>query len=170
MQIAGTSDEMAGGSDTNGGKLAPPPETPAPQALLAPAPQPAPSPPAVAAPATAPVAATSAPAAAKPAAPAGEACCHVHTGPRRATREGRARAACRRRRPRTPHAANGNGWRSACPTCSLTASQPSARPSAAATHFGACGPAASAMSLRPLHSASACAPRAPAARSPISRF
>ena len=69
MQIAGSSDEMSGGADTNGGKLAPPTEAPAPQAMLAPPPAPA-SPAVVAAPATAPVAATSAPAAAKPAAPA----------------------------------------------------------------------------------------------------
>jgi SPOR domain len=58
MQIAGSNDEMSGGADTTGGKLAPPPEAPAPQALLAP-------PPAAVA---APVAAPPAPAAAKPAA------------------------------------------------------------------------------------------------------
>src|ERR1700722_6212801 len=63
MQIAGSSEEMSGGGDTNGGKLAPPTEAPAPQALLAPPP---PSPSAVtAAPATAPVA-PSVPAGVKP--------------------------------------------------------------------------------------------------------
>jgi hypothetical protein len=62
MQIAGSNDEMSGGADTTGGKLAPPPEAPAPQALLAPPPA------AVAAPVPAPVAAPPAPAAAKPAA------------------------------------------------------------------------------------------------------
>jgi hypothetical protein len=68
MQIAGSSEEMSG-ADTNGGKLAPPTEAPAPQAMLAPPPAPAP-PAVVAAPPTAPVAATSAPTTAKPAAPA----------------------------------------------------------------------------------------------------
>jgi SPOR domain len=63
MQIAGSNDELSGGGDTNGGKLAPPTEAPAPQALLAPPP---PSPSAVtAAPATAPVA-PSVPAGVKP--------------------------------------------------------------------------------------------------------
>ncbi|MGA8194877.1 MAG: hypothetical protein WB902_16045, partial [Acetobacteraceae bacterium] len=38
MQIAGSNDELSGGGDTNGGKLAPPTEAPAPQALLAPPP------------------------------------------------------------------------------------------------------------------------------------
>jgi SPOR domain len=59
MQIAGSNDEMSGG-DTTGGKLAPPPEAPAPQALLAP-----PSA-AVATPMPAPFATTPAPVAAKP--------------------------------------------------------------------------------------------------------
>ena len=41
MQIAGANEDiMSGGSDTNGGKLAPPPEAPAPQALRAPPPAP----------------------------------------------------------------------------------------------------------------------------------
>jgi sporulation related protein len=62
MQIAGSNDEMSGGADTNGGKLAPPTEAPAPQALLAPPP---PAPAALVA-ASGPVA-TSVPAAAKPA-------------------------------------------------------------------------------------------------------
>ena len=66
MQIAGSNDEMSGGGDTNGGKLAPPTEAPAPQAMLAPPPAPVP-PAVVAAPATAPAAATSAPAPSKPA-------------------------------------------------------------------------------------------------------
>ena len=66
MQIAGSNEDMAGGADTNGGKLAPPPEAPAPQAMLAPPP---PSPAAVAAPTPAPGPATSAQAAAKPTAP-----------------------------------------------------------------------------------------------------
>jgi hypothetical protein len=60
MQIAGSNEEMSGGADTNGGKLAPPPEAPAPQALLAP-----PSA-AVATPMPAPFATTPAPVAAKP--------------------------------------------------------------------------------------------------------
>jgi hypothetical protein len=70
MRIAGSNEDiMSGGSDTNGGKLAPPPEAPAPQALLSP--PPASPPPAVAAtPAAAPPAAAVAPAVPKPAAPA----------------------------------------------------------------------------------------------------
>jgi cell division septation protein DedD len=67
MQFAGSNEDLPGGADTNGGKLAPPPEAPAPQALLAPPPPP---PAAVAAPATAPVTAPPAPAAAKAAVPA----------------------------------------------------------------------------------------------------
>jgi hypothetical protein len=54
MQIAGANEDiMSGGSDTNGGKLAPPPEAPAPQALRAPPPAPRAV---VAAPAAAPAA------------------------------------------------------------------------------------------------------------------
>jgi hypothetical protein len=77
MQIAGANEDiMSGGSDTNGGKLAPPPEAPAPQALRAPPPAPravvaapAPAAPAARAIAAAPLAApAAAPAAAKPAA------------------------------------------------------------------------------------------------------
>jgi SPOR domain len=65
MQIAGSNEDLPGGAETNGGKLAPPPEAPAPQALLAPPPLPA----TVAAPAPAPVPAAAAPVAARPAAP-----------------------------------------------------------------------------------------------------
>jgi cell division septation protein DedD len=64
MQIAGANEDMSGGADTNGGKLAPPPEAPAPQAMLAPPP---PSP--AAAPTPASGSATPALAAAKPTAP-----------------------------------------------------------------------------------------------------
>ena len=54
MQIAGASEAiLSGGSETDGGKLAPPPEAPAPQALRAPPP----SPPAVAMPPTPPTSA-----------------------------------------------------------------------------------------------------------------
>jgi cell division septation protein DedD len=67
MQIAGSNEDMSGGADTNGGKLAPPPEAPAPQAMLAPPPPPSPA--AVTAPTPAPGPATAAQAAAKPAAP-----------------------------------------------------------------------------------------------------
>jgi SPOR domain len=64
MQIAGANDDMSGGADTNGGKLSPPPEAPAPQALLAP------PPPAVPAPVpTAPATAAAKPVVEKPAAP-----------------------------------------------------------------------------------------------------
>jgi len=69
MQVAGSNEDiMSGGSDTNGGKLAPPPEAPAPQALLSP--PPAAPPPMVAATPAAPPAAAIAPAAPKPATPA----------------------------------------------------------------------------------------------------
>jgi hypothetical protein len=78
MQIAGANEDiMSGGSDTNGGKLAPPPEAPAPQALRAPPPAPravvaapaAPAPAATRAIAAAPLAASAAaPVVAKPAA------------------------------------------------------------------------------------------------------
>ncbi len=68
MQIAGANEDiMSGGTDTNGGKLAPPPESPAPQALRAPPPA---SPAVVAAPALVPAPATAPTATAKPAAPA----------------------------------------------------------------------------------------------------
>jgi len=57
MQVAGANDDiLSGGTGTDGGKLAPPPEAPAPQALRAP-PPPAP----VAAPAVTPVPAPTAP-------------------------------------------------------------------------------------------------------------
>ncbi len=67
MQIAGAGSEMfSGGSDTNGSKLAPAPETPNPQALRAPAPAAPPAPVATtpAMTATAPMATAAPPAAA----------------------------------------------------------------------------------------------------------
>lgn len=66
MQVAGANDDiLSGGTGTDGGKLAPPPEVPAPQALRAPPPPP------VAVPAATPVPAPAAPVALpKPANPA----------------------------------------------------------------------------------------------------
>jgi hypothetical protein len=66
MQVAGANEDiMSGDTDTNGGKLAPPPEVPAPQALRAPPPPPPASRAVVAAPSPAP-APTAIPAAPKP--------------------------------------------------------------------------------------------------------
>jgi cell division septation protein DedD len=64
MQIPGSNEDLSGGADTNGGRLAPPPEAPAPQALLSPPPTPL-QPAVVAAPAPTPVPATPPTAAAK---------------------------------------------------------------------------------------------------------
>jgi len=66
LQVAGANEDiLSGGTEAKDGKLAPPPEAPAPQALRAPPPPPAP--PAVAAPAPAPAPiATATPAPAKP--------------------------------------------------------------------------------------------------------
>jgi SPOR domain len=74
MQVAGANEDiLSGGTATGDGKLAPPPETPDPQALRAPPPAPTAQPPvaaaAVPAPAASPAPAKSAAAAAKPPAP-----------------------------------------------------------------------------------------------------
>jgi hypothetical protein len=67
MQVAGADEDiLSGGNQAGDGKLAPPPEVPAPQALRAPPPAPTSAPPVVAAPAISAVVPAASPAPAKP--------------------------------------------------------------------------------------------------------